>query len=302
MAYQKQNFVDGNVLTADNLNHMEEGIAAAAPAGYGLGTTAKEILDANTAVTNGWYKLTSVNVADAHIPFQYVMIHVTAYDSRYVVQDLYRTIGTHYRRIKNGDTWGEWVNMDTLFAPAGYGLGEADSKLVDNPDKAIRPGFYHVSNGDYNGGDWRLCWCSLLVERQGARILQTARYNNLAWFRYSEDSGATWQPWEWVNPPMALGVEYRTTERWNGKVVYTKLIDFGALPNTTEKTVGHDVYPMGLPLSVTVTAKKDNWSFTLPSDHSIETKVLFNAQGVTVATTLDRSDYNAYATLKYTKD
>lgn len=25
---------------------------------------------------------------------------------------------------------------------------------------------------------------------------------------------------EWVNPPMVLGVEYRTTERWNGKVVY----------------------------------------------------------------------------------
>ena len=35
---------------------------------------------------------------------------------------------------------------------------------------------------------------------------------------------------EWVNPPMELGVEYRTTERWLGKVVYTKLFDFGLLP------------------------------------------------------------------------
>lgn len=27
-------------------------------------------------------------------------------------------------------------------------------------------------------------------------------------------------PWEWINPPMTLGVEYRTTERFNGLPVY----------------------------------------------------------------------------------
>ena len=31
MAYVKQNFTDGTVLTAHHLNHMEEGIAAAIP-------------------------------------------------------------------------------------------------------------------------------------------------------------------------------------------------------------------------------------------------------------------------------
>ena len=30
---------------------------------------------------------------------------------------------------------------------------------------------------------------------------------------------------EWLNPPMALGVEYRTSDRWNGKAVYTMLIE-----------------------------------------------------------------------------
>lgn len=34
---------------------------------------------------------------------------------------------------------------------------------------------------------------------------------------------------EWVNPPMALGVEYQTTERFNGKPVFTKLVDCGTL-------------------------------------------------------------------------
>jgi methionine-rich copper-binding protein CopC len=36
---------------------------------------------------------------------------------------------------------------------------------------------------------------------------------------------------EWINPPMMHNVEYRTTERWNGNVVYTKLIDLGTVPS-----------------------------------------------------------------------
>lgn len=35
-----------------------------------------------------------------------------------------------------------------------------------------------------------------------------------------------WKPLEWQNPPMLLGVEYRTTERCKGKPVYAKRIEF----------------------------------------------------------------------------
>ena len=35
---------------------------------------------------------------------------------------------------------------------------------------------------------------------------------------------------EYINPPMSPGVEYRTTERWNGKAVYTMLINCGTMP------------------------------------------------------------------------
>lgn len=38
-----------------------------------------------------------------------------------------------------------------------------------------------------------------------------------------------WGEWEWVNPPMALGVEYRTTKRHNGKAVWVKSADIGSL-------------------------------------------------------------------------
>ena len=46
-----------------------------------------------------------------------------------------------------------------------------------------------------------------------------------------------WYSWEWENPPMQPGVEYRTTERWNGKAVYAMLVYLGAIPNDNEKSV-----------------------------------------------------------------
>lgn len=36
---------------------------------------------------------------------------------------------------------------------------------------------------------------------------------------------------EWMNPPMVSGEEYRTTERYKGKTVYTKLVDCGGMTN-----------------------------------------------------------------------
>lgn len=35
---------------------------------------------------------------------------------------------------------------------------------------------------------------------------------------------------EWLNPPVAAGLEYRTTKRWNGKPVYKQLLAAGSLP------------------------------------------------------------------------
>lgn len=46
---------------------------------------------------------------------------------------------------------------------------------------------------------------------------------------------------EWINPPMEVGVEYRTTERHFGKAVYTKTVSLGTLPAPgTVKKVRHD--------------------------------------------------------------
>lgn len=44
-----------------------------------------------------------------------------------------------------------------------------------------------------------------------------------------------WQPFEWENPPMFENVEYRTSERWNGKAVYTKLFPVQIGPDEYSK-------------------------------------------------------------------
>lgn len=55
--------------------------------------------------------------------------------------------------------------------------------------------------------------------------------------RENIDIHGNWQPWEWVNPPMQLGVEYRTTERYLGKPVYVKAINTGAFPQTGDLNI-----------------------------------------------------------------
>lgn len=46
---------------------------------------------------------------------------------------------------------------------------------------------------------------------------------------------------EWINPPMNLGVEYRTTERFLGKPVYVQMVNFGANTSGANLYVGENV-------------------------------------------------------------
>lgn len=184
MAYEKQTFVDkSTVLTAEHLNHIEQGIVdventvdnltaedvgarpntwkpsladiGAAPSGYGLGQIAynlPEVTDANTATCNGWYLLGK----DAANGFGYKgVMRVDAYSSSQLIQTLY---------------------------VQGYS--------TKTP---------------------------IVVQRTCVE--------------------SNWSEWAFVNPPMAAGVEYRTTERFDGKPVYVKLVDFGNLPSNTYKDV-----------------------------------------------------------------
>ena len=111
--------------------------------------------------------------------------------------------------------------------------------------------------------------------------------------------GNTWLPWEWVNPPMQLGVEFRTTERYLGKPVYVKAVDCGNLPAPgSTKNVSHSISGC-LPIMVTAQMSNSNtipWlgKFTVGADNT--NIVLYSP-----ADTSDFSGLTAMAILKYTK-
>lgn len=108
-------------------------------------------------------------------------------------------------------------------APAGYGLGGIGHDCVDC-NEVIASGFYSLMGSSLvNGPGSDLPYGNMLVlNRHNNHITQVVFRGNIMALRYCIDG--TWGEWEWVNPPMVSGVEYRTTKRYNGKPVYTKLV------------------------------------------------------------------------------
>ena len=113
-------------------------------------------------------------------------------------------------------------------APAGYGLGES-SASAQAWNGAARNGFYRSNTHSPDGEWWYGINCKYdsniaaqiafkRVSDAGDPMVMAIRH------RPTYQSANPWLEWEYANPPMEPGVEYRTTERWNGKAVYKKLV------------------------------------------------------------------------------
>lgn len=147
-------------------------------------------------------------------------------------------------KIVNGqltlDTGATPPDKDVPFAPADhyhYSLALGNCSNTDFNTLKTH-GIYFGHTGMTNAAVQNICVLEVIpyspdwvVQRQTA-ILSTGA--NITYERVFH-SGSTWSAWGCVNPPMEIGVEYRTTERYNGKVVYAKLLDLGHLPANTEK-------------------------------------------------------------------
>lgn len=102
---------------------------------------------------------------------------------------------------------------------------------------------------------------------------------------------------EWLNPPMAWGVEYRTTERFNGKPVCKKLVNISALPNSTTLTVSHGTTVL-CPISIDLASQNNTVNL---NGHKNITECKFNATDISITTNADFSAFQAFALLTYTK-
>ena len=107
-----------------------------------------------------------------------------------------------------------------------------------------------------------------------------------------------WGPLEWINPSMQIGVEYRTTERHNGKPVYKKAVNTGALSAGTSKSVAHGVQDIGLRLSALYGLNNDGDN--LVGNPGI-TGILVDGSNITITTAAGFSTSNSWVVIAYTK-
>ena len=210
----------------------------AAPAGFGLGEAqAFYMANIDAIIKPGFYSSGDTVTVCGHQSNRWWML-VKAYGNGayFVTQELHTFqsgVGYKFERHKINGTWGAWTETTpSVFAPAGYGLGPAKSLTSADDINTLKgngwyhwhssskpaniptlPGTYYMSHLRVWGNDGGCC-CQEIMDMtdsglRGAKVQRTIY-------------GDTAYDWEWVNPPMVKDVEYRTTERINGKAVYKK--------------------------------------------------------------------------------
>lgn len=188
--------------------------------------------------------------------------------------------------------------------PTKYGLGSNAATIPGNDlNNAISGGFYAFSSAVQNIPSFKsgkvlvMPYTSLQYYTQ---IAFAALTSEIA-VRFC--NGGNWGPWEYLNPLLSLGVEYRTVERYNGKPVYVKAINFGALPNNTNKSVKHGVADMGVCFELFGSSSPNSApsiGVNLIGDSRV-TEIYRAGAVIYIGSKVNFSSYSAIVVMKYTK-
>lgn len=199
-------------------------------------------------------------------------------------------------------------------APDGFGLGDIGKLLTpeDNLDEVKTNGWYRWGRNAPPQGTLP----STIGQSMDATLIRVWGNGAVCYqesINITDDAGhgclcartiyaSIIYPWEWVNPLMQIGVEYRTTERFWGKPVYYKIVDCGKIADN--KQVEHGIVNMrdcisfqglrgGMPMpSISNNNLSDPWSFYV-ADVS-RTKITLTCGTSAVGG-------NCHVMLKYTK-
>lgn len=191
------------------------------------------------------------------------------------------------------------------FAPAGYGLGSELGKACSDCDLALENGYYQIGASTAHRPDGMSTRCWKQVISYGSTYKTQICYSSSNAMQIRDMNNGTWSEWAWENPPMFLGVEYRTTERWNGATKYTKHIYIGRLADT-----GNKVVSLGIPYNKIVTIDiygsdtggKIRQKFPLTKNGAIVADAFVNSLGELVIGSYANNMYwEAYAVITYEK-
>ena len=328
MAYQKQTWVDypdlSSPITADRLNHMEDGIADAwEHGGGGAGDSLKIgaiIPFTGTTAPNG-----------------YMICDGTAI-SRTEYAELFSVIGTTFGSGDGSTTF----NIPNLKGKVPVGLDSNDtdfdtigetggSKELQEHNHKLKTGFDYVASSGSNTSNYvkkeGVLTANFYTENAGtgnsgnlqpyivinyiikATEAQTGEVLSETLPVGSEidfDGETVPSGWEQVNGPN----DYSTTEirvgTWiNGKPLYRKVYDFGSAPNNTTKTVSANITNLSAITKIYGFAVTSAGYVTpLPqvvANGQNQIQLFFNNSNVSITTTSDKSSYYCYVILEYTK-
>lgn len=199
-------------------------------------------------------------------------------------------------------------------APDGFGLGNIGKLLTpeDNLDQVKTNGWYRWERSAPPQGTLpstigqsmdatliRVWGNGAVCYQESINITDDSRHGCLC---VRTIYASTIFPWEWVNPPMVSGVEYRTTERFWERPVYYKIVDCGQIVDN--KQVEHGIANMrdcifcqglrgAMPMpSISNNDLSDPWSYYVAD---------VNRTKITLACGTTAAGGNCHVILKYTK-
>lgn len=224
-------------------------------------------------------------------------------------------------------------------APSGYGLGGVCKQLTSADDLNLvwQNGYYcwwtdiPTNAPTYAGTETPMAGCAMRVwnatpyegtantikmmqeVRNMASGDSNKRFTLMREVYINRNTGELYSatPWEYEVPPMEPGVGYRTTERCEGKPVYTKLIDFGAFNGSSAKD-----FSIGTTETISIpfrwqgfATKPDGLNWQIPSDKFTANMYLYKIGATTYiymsvnpATSLGDIALNGKLQIWYTKD
>ena len=242
--------------------------------------------------------------------------------SEYNIQmNKYNALNAEYDQLYPATKIANVDGLDTALqkkAPAGYGWGDANNYTFYTNDefkewfmqnaapKCFRNTFAaSVYIGDiYN---YRMLIIASGDYSTSGIVILGYTYNGHELRATINDYGI-WGPWEWVNPPMEPGKEYRTTERYLGKPVYAKAINFGVLTNASASSASFNVnQTVFRPIDFGGIAVKNDgsisYALTSHGNNISENDIALNVFGSSawIKTSGDCSDFTATVWVKYYK-
>ena len=210
------------------------------------------------------------------------------------------------------------------YAPAGYGLGLDEAPEISSLaqlDNLTKSGFYrlNIQSGSASIGNVSFAKATVFVRGYDATAAdQTVTLVGSNTRAVRAKINGAWKPWCIENPPMSLGLEYRTAEYWGGSAIYTKRISY--TPESFSQqliTLPHGVSGLKVCISADVLWKRtdqtaDGWRHLPASDYYtadydgqveyVNAKNIAFRLGGSLQSKMKRSAEPVYVTLRYTKD